>query len=158
MKRHLFQEDLTRSVIGAFYEVYNTLGYGFLEQVYVMALERELRWRGHGVGREVYVPVSYKGEDLAKQRIDMLVDAALVIETKSTQELPRMATRQLFNCLRATNLQLGLLLHFGPEPRFYRVYRQPFVAPVRHQEQSVRTQASDKPHATDPLMGGEEPN
>ena len=49
----LLEEQLTHAVIGAFYEVYNTLGYGFLEQVYLAALERELRARGHAVGREV---------------------------------------------------------------------------------------------------------
>ena len=54
---NLIDERLTHSVIGAFYDVYNALGFGFLEQVYMSALERELRARGHAVGREVYVPV-----------------------------------------------------------------------------------------------------
>jgi hypothetical protein len=62
--RHLVEETLTGSVIGAFYEVYNTLGFGFLEHIYVMALERELIARGHNVGREVGIRVRYKGDDL----------------------------------------------------------------------------------------------
>ena len=116
----LLNEALTRSVIGAFFEVYNTLGYGFLEHVYLVAMERELLSRGHRVGREVGVRVFYKGEGLTTQRLDMLVDERLVIELKSTSRLPLGATRQLYNYLRATNLEVGLLLHFGPEPKFHR--------------------------------------
>ena len=113
-------EKLTGSVIGAYYAVYNTLGFGFLEHIYVMALERELRRRGHDVAREIGVPIYYQGEELARQRIDMIVDGRLVVETKSSQELHKSAHRQLFNYLRGTGLQVGLLLHFGPEPKFYR--------------------------------------
>ena len=123
MSRHvvLLEEKLTHSVIGAFYEVYNHLGFGFLEHLYVMALERELLQRGHVVGREVNISVTYKGEELGTQRLDMVVDNALIVELKSTAELHKAAPRQLYNYLRATNLEVGLLLHFGPEPKFYRV-------------------------------------
>jgi GxxExxY protein len=119
-RKGLIEEPLTQSVIGAFYEVYNTLGFGFLEHLYVMALERELRKRGHTVNREVSVPVSYKGEHLGTQRIDMIVDAKVVVELKSTLQLSPIAERQLYNYLRATNLEVGLLFHFGPQPRFFR--------------------------------------
>ena len=117
----LIEETLTRSVIGAFYEVYNTLGFGFLEQVYVTALGRELVMRGHHVEREYGVYVTYKGEKVATQRIDMIVDRTLVVETKSTTRLHPTAQRQLYNYLRGTNLEVGLLLHFGPEPAFFRL-------------------------------------
>lgn len=117
----LIDERLTHCVIGAFYEAYNTLGYGFLEYLYKSALERELRARGHQVGREVYVTVYYKGEELGRHRIDMIVDERLVVEIKSTHELHSSATRQIYNYLKATNLELGLLLHFGPTPNFHRV-------------------------------------
>jgi len=120
----LLEEALTRSVIGAFFEVYNALGYGFLEHVYVMALERELRSRGHAVGREVGVRIRYKGEELATQRLDMVVDEKLVVEVKSTHELAKTARRQLFNYLRASRLEVGLILHFGPEPHFHRLICQ----------------------------------
>src|SRR5688500_6595419 len=83
-------------------------------------MERELLSRGHRVGLEVGVRVFYKGEALTTQRLDMLVDERLVIELKSTSRLPVGATRQLYNYLRATNLEVGLLLHFGPEPKFHR--------------------------------------
>ncbi|HWH50281.1 MAG TPA: GxxExxY protein [Gemmatimonadaceae bacterium] len=118
----LIEERLTYSVIGAFFEVYNTLGFGFLEHLYVLGLEHELVARGHTIGREVRVPVWYKGVELATQRVDMIVDDRLVVETKATFELHRAATRQVYNYLRATRLQVGLLLHFGPEPKFYRIY------------------------------------
>lgn len=119
----LLEEELSRSVIGAFFEVYNTLGFGFLEHVYTAALERELRNRNHEVAREVGVRIMYKGEHLASQRLDMIVDDRLVIEVKSSQQLPPVALRQLFNYLKSTNLEVGLLLHFGPEPKFYRQVR-----------------------------------
>lgn len=117
----LFEERLTHSVIGAFYEVYNHLGFGFLEHLYVIALERELLEREHRVAREVWVRVKYKGEELGIQRLDLIVDEKLVVETKATSELHKSATRQLYNYLHATNLELGLLLHFGPRPNFHRV-------------------------------------
>ena len=121
-RRELLYEDLTYSVIGAFFEAYNTLGFGFLEHLYVLALERELLARGHRVAREVWVSVMYKGEELGKQRIDMIVDDTLVIEIKSTYDRHKAAARQLYNYLRGTNLRVGLLLHFGPAPCFYRVF------------------------------------
>lgn len=124
IKEKLLEEKLTRSVIGAFFDVYNALGFGFLEHLYVLALERELVARGHRVAREVVVRVSYKGEELGIQRLDMIVDERLVIETKATLELHKVAVRQVYNYLRATNLDVGLLLHFGPEPKFYRVVCQ----------------------------------
>ena len=120
-KHRLYEEELTRSVIGAFYTVYDALGYGFLEKLYVEALERELRQRGHDVEREVAVEVFYEGKLLGIQRLDMVVDRKLVVEVKSTELLHPMARRQLQNYLRSTTLEIGLLLHFGPKPRFYRL-------------------------------------
>ncbi len=117
----LIHEELTHSVIGAFFDVYNALGFGFLETVYTAALERELRDRGHQVGREVFAPVFYRGEIVARQRLDMLVDSKLVIEVKSTYELNAAAPRQVYSYLHGTGLQLGLLLHFGPRPKFHRI-------------------------------------
>lgn len=117
----LIEKRLTHSVIGAFFEVYNTLGYGFLEHLYVRAMERELRARGHAVAREVGVQVLYKGNELGIQRLDLIVDDKLVVEAKASSELHKAATRQVYNYLRATNLKIGLLLHFGPEPTFNRI-------------------------------------
>jgi GxxExxY protein len=117
---NLRDEELTKSVIGAFFEVYNILRYGFTELTYARSMEIELRTRGHRVAREKSVPVFYKTEVASTQRIDMIVDDRLVVEVKSTEKLPATALRQLYGYLRATELELGLLLHFGPEPKFYR--------------------------------------
>jgi GxxExxY protein len=117
----LLEERLSYSVIGAFFYVHRELGFGFLETVYSRALERELRRRGHRVGREVAVDVHFEGSTVAHQRIDMLVDDKLIVEIKATDQLHRGACRQLYNYLRATNLELGLLLHFGRSADFYRV-------------------------------------
>jgi GxxExxY protein len=120
-RNDLLEERLTHSVIGAFYDVYNELRYGFLESVYANALELELRWRGHRVAREVWVEVVYKGVPIGKQRLDMLVDDRLAVEIKSTQDLARSSLRQIHSYLSATRIEVGLLLHFGPDPAFYRL-------------------------------------
>jgi GxxExxY protein len=135
----LLEEKLTHSILRAFYDVYNELGYGFLEHLYVLALERELLSRGHQVSREVGVCVLYKGEELGYQRMDLVVDGKVIVETKSTEDLHKSATRQVYNYLRATQMEVGLLLHFGPEPRFFRLIHQKGnpqksvrSAPMRH--------------------------
>jgi GxxExxY protein len=120
----LIEERLTYSINGAFFEVYNTLGFGFLEHPYVAALERELRERGHDVARELSVPIFYKGHELVTQRLDMVVDRKILVEVKATYKLHKAARRQVYNYLKATRLEVGLLLHFGPAPKIYRlVYR-----------------------------------
>ena len=89
----------------------------------------ELRARGHRVSREVSVDVFYKGARIASQRLDMVVDDVLVIENKATELLPPNARRQLVSYLRATRLDVGLVLHFGPTPSVYRAVctRKPHV-------------------------------
>jgi GxxExxY protein len=114
-------ERLTHSIIGAFYETHRNLPFGLLEHLYVMALERELRARGHQVAREVSVTVYYKGEELGVQRLDMVVDGKVVVEVKATEHLHPDARRQLLCYLCCTKLEVGLLLHFGPKPKFFRV-------------------------------------
>lgn len=86
-----------------------------------MALERELLARGHRVSRQVGVPVFYKGHELGYQRLDMIVDDKVVVEVKSTYELHKAAPRQIPSYLQATKLEVGLLLHFGPEAKYFRV-------------------------------------
>lgn len=84
-------------------------------------MEHELRARGHRVAREVGVQVMYNDIVLGIQRLDLIVDDKLVVEAKASSELHKSASRQLYNYLRATNLRVGLLLHFGPEPTFHRI-------------------------------------
>ena len=120
-ERTLLERDSTNAVIGAFFEVYNTLGFGFLENVYTLALERELLARGRAVGREVPIPITYKEEFLTYHRADLIVDEKVVVEVKSTAVLPPFSRRQVINYLRATKLEVALILHFGPEAKFYRI-------------------------------------
>jgi GxxExxY protein len=117
----LHEERLTESIIGAFYEVYNVLGFGLLEHFYVSALERELVARSHQVAREVPVEAWYKGVLLGRHRLDMVVDGRVVVETKSTFELHASAARQCFSYLRASGIEVGLVLHFGPKPNVKRL-------------------------------------
>lgn len=118
----LIEQETTSHVIGAFFEVYNNLGFGFLERVYAEALQRELSWRGRAVKNEVLVPVSYKDEVLTTtQRVDLIVDEKVLVEIKSTEVLSPTTKRQLLDYVRATSFQVGLLLHFGPKPRFSRI-------------------------------------
>ena len=116
----LIEREITSDVIGAFFDVYNHLGFGFLEFVYSLALERELLRRGRIVGREVNVPIVYRGELLTTQRVDMVVDDKVVVEIKAGLLLPPTARLQTLSYLRSTALEVGLLLHFGPEANFYR--------------------------------------
>jgi len=116
-----FEERLTHSIIGGFYEVYNYYGFGLSEKVYTNALEIELRARGHKVDREVSILIYYKGIPVAWQRVDMIVDDKVIVESKASARLPPDAEPQLLSYVRATRLELGLLLHFGPKPYFRRL-------------------------------------
>lgn len=126
--------------MGAFYESYNQLGYGFLESVYKNALTRELRLRGMQVRCEVPVAVTYKGENVGCFRIDLLVDDRLIVELKASAVLGPTDKRQLLNYLRASALDVGLLLHYGPEPKFFRL-----VSPrvINRSRKSIRISSAD---------------
>jgi GxxExxY protein len=117
----LIEKELTGSIIGAFYYVYNQLGYGFLEKIYAEALARKLMKSGHRVQREVWLPIYCDYEQVGLQRIDMLVEGKVIVENKSTYHLSEADHRQLLSYLTASEVQVGLLLHFGPKPDFYRV-------------------------------------
>jgi GxxExxY protein len=130
----MIEATLTRSVIGVFHNVHQTLGFGFREYIYALALERDLAVKGHRVDREVPVTVHYRGEPLARQTLDMVIDEKLVLEIKATERLHADATTQLFGYLCATNLEVGLLFHFGREAKVHRViYENRFK---RHQSAS----------------------
>src|SRR5262245_7365445 len=104
-------DESTRSIIGAFYEVYTTLGYGLVEILYSRGLEIELRLRGHAVEREKWFDVYYKGRRIGRQRIDMLVDHTVVVENKATERLPLYVRPQMQSYLTVSGLELGLILH-----------------------------------------------
>ena len=139
MQTQLLDADLSGAAIGAFYEVYNQLGFGFLENVYAAAMEAELRERGYNVARECNVTVQYKEKPIAWQRLDLLLESRLIIEVKAGHKLQETAMRQLRSYLRATDIEVGLLFHFGPEPRFFRVIAQRrFGVERRHPKRPVQ--------------------
>jgi GxxExxY protein len=117
----LLYERLTESIIGAFYEVYNRLGYGFLEQAYSKALMIELGYKGLEVSREVKVDLYYRGFCIGHHRLDLLVDQKVIVEVKALEAMPKIAMRQCLSYMRATGLQVGLVLNFGAEPQIKRV-------------------------------------
>ncbi len=110
----LDRRGIDRSVIGAFFAVHRALGFGFLSTF----TRRRSNASWFGGDRSI---VQYAGADIAHQRLDMVVDDKLVLEIKSTEHLHRDAKRQLYNYLRATKFEVGLLLHFGRSANFYRV-------------------------------------
>jgi GxxExxY protein len=121
MLGELLEAELVHSIVAAFFAVFNYFGGGGMcESAYVGALEYELQLRGHNVDREVSVPVYYKGKLVAWQRLDMVVDGKVIVECKATDRLPASAGPQLIGYLRATKFEVGVLLHFGSHPKFYR--------------------------------------
>ena len=142
------RDPLTHAVIGAFYDVYNTLAFGLPESLYARALEIELRRRGHEVAREVCFTVRYRGIEIGTLRLDMVVDGCVVVETKSTIELHRGAPRQVLGYLRASGIPVGLVLHFGPEPSVRRITLDGWRARVRDEAST-----SGDPGAIDEIPG-----
>jgi GxxExxY protein len=113
--------DLTREIIGAFYDVYNCLGFGFVESVYQRALPISLAERGVRCASEVPIDVRFKGVQVGVYRADLIVDGKVIIESKVADRIVRIHELQLLNYLRATGLTVGLILNFGPQPTFRRL-------------------------------------
>ena len=130
----LAEEETTRKVIGAFYTVYNALGYGFLEAVYARALAVELSARGIPFEREVSFEVRYRGQLVGLYRADFVVEGRVVVELKAAVHVTKADTRQLLNYLRASGIDVGLLLNFGPEPTLRRVVKVPWRSGAEGEE------------------------
>jgi GxxExxY protein len=121
-EKPLLHGDITSSIIDSFFEVHRELGFGFREYIYTRALEQLLIAKGHKVEREGRVMIYFRGKPLAYERMDAVVDAKVVVESKAREILDPDAQAQLFGGLAATDLEVGLVLHFGKKPRFYRVF------------------------------------
>ena len=106
-------EDLTNKIIHAFFKVYNTLGYGFLERVYRNALYFELLEMGINANMEKRILVYYKTHVVGEYCADLMVEDAVICELKTSESLCEADENQLINYLRATNVEVGLLLNFG---------------------------------------------
>ena len=113
-------KDITELIIKAFYTVYNTLGYGFLEKVYGNAMVIELRKLGLKVVPQAQIVVYYDGQKVGEYKADLLVEDAVIVELKAIRTLVPANEAQLLNYLKATLYEVGLLLNFGPKPQIKR--------------------------------------
>lgn len=112
---------MTKKIIGVFYEVYNELGHGFIESVYQEALVLTLRAHGLKVYTPIEIPVWFRGEKVGRFEADVLVEKRVLLELKAVRTLDSSHQAQLLNYLRATDIEIGLLLNFGVKPEFKRL-------------------------------------
>jgi len=116
----LLHKDITDEIIRCFYEVYNILGYGFLEKVYENSLFNELISCGLSCERQKKIEVHYKDSLVGEYYADILVEDKIILELKATEALCEEHEFQLINYLKATNIEVGLLLNFGKKPEIKR--------------------------------------
>jgi GxxExxY protein len=112
--------ELSEKIIGAFYKTYNALGFGYLEKVYLNALKYELNKLGLKVEIQKPIKVYYEGLVIGEYFADVMVNDRLIVELKAVAALTLEHESQLFNYLKATNTELGLLLNYGPKPEVRR--------------------------------------
>lgn len=112
--------DLTEKIIKAFYKVYNTLGFGFLEKVYENAMFIELRNMDLFVEKQRRIKVFYEGNVVGDYCADLAVEDKVIVELKAAEALCEDHEFQLINYLKATEIEVGLLLNFGKKPEFRR--------------------------------------
>jgi len=117
----LVHGEVTREIIGAFFDVYNELGYGFVEAVYQRALPVALAMRGVQSARETPLSVWFRGEIVGHYRADLIVEGKVIVECKVADRILPVHEVQLLNYLKATGIAVGLVLNFGPQPTFRRL-------------------------------------
>ena len=117
----LLHKEITSKIIRAFYTVYNTLGYGFLEKVYENALILELEKLGLKVKKQVSINVYYNGRIVGKYFADLLVGDKIILELKTAEKIIKAHEAQLLNYLKATDAEVGFILNFGPEATYKRM-------------------------------------
>ncbi len=122
---HLKYEQVTYHIIGAYFDVYNTLGWGFLESVYQNAMAIAMQKRGLLVEREVGLPVRFEGQLVGMFRCDLLVERTVLVELKVAEQLSKAHSAQVLNYLRASSLEVGILLNFGEKPQRKRLVWSP---------------------------------
>ena len=120
-RRGLIHQELTEKVIGIFYEVYNELGHGFLESVYEEAMSIALPDQQIFFQRQIAVPVWFRQRQIGDFRADLLIENKLILELKAGRAIESAWEKQLLNYLRATEIEVGLVLNFGPAAQFRRL-------------------------------------
>ena len=119
-EKKLLHAELTQEIIGAYYRVYNTLGYGFVEKVYHHAMIIELLSRGLSLKSEQPITVYYQQIPIGTYYADLVVENKIILELKAAQYVSDAHLAQLTNYLSATDMELGLLLNFGKQAKFVR--------------------------------------
>jgi GxxExxY protein len=114
-------DPLTEKIIRVFYEVYNELGFGFLESVYREAMRIALGEAGFRVEAEVPVPVSFRGKLVGVFRADIVVDGRIIVERKTAELISEAHEAQVLHYLRASEMEVGLVMNFGPVAKFRRI-------------------------------------
>jgi len=116
----ILHKDITDKIIKAFYNVYNTLGYGFLEKVYENSMLLELTEMGLSVQKQYPIDVYYKEKLVGSYFADLMIEEKVIVELKAAESICEEHEFQLINYLKATEIEIGLLLNFGKEPQFKR--------------------------------------
>ena len=116
----ILHKELTDKIIDAFYDVYDELGYGYLEKVYQNSLYLELTERGHKVEAQKEIKIYYRGREVGLYYADMIVDDLILLELKATETIIEAHEAQIINYLRGTDKEVGYVLNFGPKPEFSR--------------------------------------
>ncbi|SDX91291.1 GxxExxY protein [Flavobacterium degerlachei] len=116
----LLHQKLTDAIIKTFYEVYNELGYGFLEKVYQNSMYLELKNKGYQVEAQKMIKVYYKGAEVGEYYADLIVENLIILELKAADSIVKDFENQILNYLRSTDCEVGLLLNFGKRPEFKR--------------------------------------
>ena len=120
MGKYKYQE-ITSQIIDSAHTVHNTLGYGFLEKVYHKSLVIELRKRGFFVESEKPIKVEYENQIVGEYFADIVVDNKIIVEAKAVSEHSALFEAQLLNYLKATHLEVGLIINFGPSVQVKRM-------------------------------------
>lgn len=117
----LLEKELTGRILNVFYYVYNELGFGFKELTYQKAMRSVFLERGIPNALEFELPVFFHGQKIDTYRADLIVDCKVIVELKAVRALNSAHEAQLLNYLRATDIEVGMLLNFGEKPTFKRL-------------------------------------
>jgi GxxExxY protein len=109
-------------ILKAFYKVFNTLGYGFLEKVYENSMTIELMNMGVPIELQKKIKVCYESKEVGNYYADLIAKDLVIVELKAAESLCEEHETQLLNYLKATNIEVGLLLNFGKKPEFRKKY------------------------------------
>jgi GxxExxY protein len=121
MNEQFLHSEITKEIIGIFYDVYNELGHGFIESVYENSLAIALRSKDFDVHQQIAIPVYFRGQRVGDFTADLLVEKCILLELKVARSIEQAHIAQLLNYLKATPIEVGLVLNFGPRPEFKRV-------------------------------------